>query len=277
MAGYNAGGRREVIALLSFRKDIRHIVALVTPGIHVHRREENPEGRMQHDPATRHIVRDAEPGGELKFVWIVQTFRISLLAADENRGRAVVEYEISVSKTNVLQRTHVFITQPDLNRRITSHLKAVLDESVCVPWTQLHLGNPGLALFYRRQAEQETRQCRTSAVVGGGLGGEAIRELIEAAILKEAPHRPDEIAIAAAQLQTVSSNLPTDCVARFEDRIPGMHRRGDVGVAHSRVALDCEPRRAKCALPAKSNSRNAELGNYVVTKTVFRSAMHRQP
>src|SRR2546423_5217745 len=188
MAGYNAGGRREVIALLGFRKDIRHIVALVTPGIHVHRRKENPEGRMQNDPATWHIVRDAEPGGELKFVWIVQTFRISLLAADENRGYAVVEYEIGVSKTNVLQRTHVFIAQPDLNRRVTSHLKTVLDESVGVPLTQLHLGNPGLALFYCRQAEQETRQRRTSPIVGGCFGGEAIRELVEAPILKEAPH-----------------------------------------------------------------------------------------
>ena len=68
MTGSDAGRRSEVVALLRFRKNIRHIVSLVAPGIHVHRRKENAKRRVQHDPVTRHVVRKAESGGELEFV-----------------------------------------------------------------------------------------------------------------------------------------------------------------------------------------------------------------
>src|SRR5258705_8769997 len=42
----HASSRNEVIALLCFRKNKRHIVSLIAPGIHVDRREENAKRSM---------------------------------------------------------------------------------------------------------------------------------------------------------------------------------------------------------------------------------------
>src|SRR5512132_4726621 len=50
VTGDDAGRRREIVTLLRFRKDVRNIVALVAPGVHVHRREEDAKRRMQHKP-----------------------------------------------------------------------------------------------------------------------------------------------------------------------------------------------------------------------------------
>ena len=191
------------------------------------------------------------------------------MTANEDKRHTVLEHEIGVGKTNVLERTHIFITQSDLNCGVASHLKTVLNERVGVPLAQL-------TLFHSRQTEQETGEGRARPVVGRGLRSEAISELIVATILKEAPHRPDEISIAATQLQTVASNLPTQSVARLEYRVPGVHWCRDVGVAHSRVALHSEPRGANRTLAAKTNSRDSKLRDDVVGKTIRRSAMHSQ-
>src|SRR6266404_1406671 len=48
MTGDDAGGRSEVIALLSLGENVRDVVPLITPGIHVHRSKENSKGRVKH-------------------------------------------------------------------------------------------------------------------------------------------------------------------------------------------------------------------------------------
>src|SRR6185295_371117 len=220
MTGDDAGRRREVIALLSFRKDVGHIVSLVAPGVHVDRRKENSEGAVDHNPQFRQVVRETKPGREFQFVRIVQSFGISLLTADENERHTILEYQIGVSETNVLQGTHILIAQTDLDRGVARHLKTVLNKSVDVPLPELHLRDARLALLHRGEAQQKTRERRAGTVIGCRLCGETVGELIEAAILKEAPHGPDEIAKTATNLQTMSSDLPTHSVAGFEDRVP---------------------------------------------------------
>ena len=174
MTADDAGRGSEVIALLRFRKNIGHVVSLVAPRIHVYRRKEDPKGRVQHDAVIRQVVRNAKPGSELKLIRIVQSLGIGLLAPDENERHAVLEHEIGIGETNVFQRTHVFIAQTNLNGCVTSHLKTVLQKRIGVPLAQLHLRNTRLALLHRRQAKQETRQCRAGTIVGSGLRGEAI-------------------------------------------------------------------------------------------------------
>src|SRR6266478_3987800 len=46
MTGNDAGCRSEVIALLCLRKDIRNIMTLVTPRIHINGCEEKSKGRV---------------------------------------------------------------------------------------------------------------------------------------------------------------------------------------------------------------------------------------
>src|SRR5262245_8681526 len=48
--------RREVVSLLRLREDIRDIVTLIAPGVHVNRREENAERRMQNHSQLRNIL-----------------------------------------------------------------------------------------------------------------------------------------------------------------------------------------------------------------------------
>src|SRR5207253_5482592 len=56
MTGHNAGCRSEVVALLRLWKDIRNIVTLITPRIHVDGCEENAEGRVKNQTMVRNAV-----------------------------------------------------------------------------------------------------------------------------------------------------------------------------------------------------------------------------
>src|SRR5882672_27212 len=133
MTGHYTSGRSEVIALLCLRKDIRDIVSLVAPGIHINRREENTKGGVQHDPAAGNVVRDSSARCEPELVGVVQTIWVALLSADENERHTVFEHEIGVRETNVFQRTHEFIPQSDLDCRVVSHLEAVLNKRIGIP------------------------------------------------------------------------------------------------------------------------------------------------
>src|SRR5690242_9292633 len=55
-----------IITLKSFRKDIRRIVALIAPGVHVHRRKEDAESATEHDAQLWHLVRKAEAWSEIQ-------------------------------------------------------------------------------------------------------------------------------------------------------------------------------------------------------------------
>ena len=86
--------------------------------------------------------------------------------------------------------------------------EAILHESVRVPLAKLHLRDAGLALLHRRQPQQKAGKSRTGAVVGSGLRGEAVGELVVSAILEETPHRPNITAVTRAELQVVTAMLP---------------------------------------------------------------------
>src|SRR5581483_7716533 len=105
---------------------------------------------------------------------------------------------------------------------------------------------------------------------GGRLRGEPVGELIIAAVLEEAPHRPDVAPVAAAELQVVRPALPAQRVAPLDDRVPGVHGRGREGVTHPGIALHVEPRRAECALAAEADPLNPEFRNDVVALAVLR-------
>ena len=103
----------------------------------------------------------------------------------------------------------------------------ILDERVArTTGARSMLRNSGLALANGRKTEQKACQGRTCSIVVRGLGGEAVGELVIAAILEEAPHGPDVPAIASAKFQAVAATLPAEGVPAFEDRVPGVHRRG---------------------------------------------------
>ena len=54
--GNNARRRNEVVALLSFRKDEWHVVTLITPRVHIDRREEDAKRRVQHEAVLMKVM-----------------------------------------------------------------------------------------------------------------------------------------------------------------------------------------------------------------------------
>src|SRR5581483_10053369 len=203
----------EVIALPRLGENVRDVVPLVAPRVHIYRRVEDAVSGAHDEAPGRNVLRDAEPRGEVEFSRVHQTFGVAELAADEDRGLAILESKVAVSVAEVAERAHVFITESHLNGRRAGELEAVLREGVGVPLPQLHLRDARLALLDGWQAEQEGGQCRPGAVVGGRLRGEPGGELIIAAVLEEAPHRPDVAPVAAAELQVVRPALPAQRVA----------------------------------------------------------------
>src|SRR5579859_7915065 len=71
--------------------------------------------------------------------------------------------------------------------------------------------------------------------------------------------------------------LPTQSVAAFRDRVPCFHWRRGIIVAHRRVALHVEERRAKRARTAEAHALNAKLCDDIVGVGVLVVAMHREP
>src|SRR5579884_4086624 len=60
-------GRRKVVTLRRLRKNIRHIVALVAPGVHVHRRVEDAVCCVHHQTHVRHALRNSKRGAKSAF------------------------------------------------------------------------------------------------------------------------------------------------------------------------------------------------------------------
>ena len=88
--------RHKVIALLCLRKDVGNVVALVAPGIHVHRGEKDSEGAVHDDSQTGNGLRDAHARREVVRIGILQTTGITVLTADEDRRSAVLKDEIGI-------------------------------------------------------------------------------------------------------------------------------------------------------------------------------------
>src|SRR6184192_2471606 len=152
--------------------------------------------------------------------------------------------------------------------------EAVLEEAIGRPRAKLHLRNAGLALLHGGQTEQETGEGGSAAVVCAGSRRVAARELVVAAILEEAPHRPDIVAKTAAEVQTVTAALPTEGIAALDGGVPSAHRRGGVGIAHAGITLHVKPRRPPGTRPAKAYAQNTQLRNDVVGVGALRKVAH---
>src|ERR1051325_2605602 len=87
--GDNAGRGNEIVTLLRFRENVRHVVTLVAPRIHVNRSEEDAECSMQNKAVLVNVMRDACTRSKSKLVRIVQTFGKALLPADEDERHAI--------------------------------------------------------------------------------------------------------------------------------------------------------------------------------------------
>ena len=198
------------------------------------------------------------------------------MSANENLGRAALESKVRVGIGDVVQRPGVFVAQAHFDGRRAGKLEAVLEEAIGRPRAKLHLRNAGLALLHGGQTEQETGEGGSAAVVCAGSRRVAARELVVAAILEEAPHRPDIVAKTAAEVQTVTAALPTEGIAALDGGVPSAHRRGGVGIAHAGITLHVKPRRPPGTRPAKAYAQNTQLRNDVVGVGALRKVAHGQ-
>jgi hypothetical protein len=153
-------------------------------------------------------LRDAETGSEVALVRVQKAAGIAILAADEHLRRATGEDEIGIGVADVDERTHVFVAQAHLEGGVAGELIIILHETIGGPIAELHQRDAGLALLHGGEAEEKTGKAGACAVIGGGLRGVAVGELVVAAILEKSPHRPNVAAIAAAEFETVATALP---------------------------------------------------------------------
>ena len=193
-------------------------------------------------------------------VGVHQAAGIAVLPADEDLRRAAAQVEVAVGVADVDQRAHELIAKAVGQRGVGGQAPRVLRVAVGVPLAKIHLRNAGLALARRGQAELEAGQRRAgAAVIERVLGGEAVGELIVAAILEEAPHGPDEPLIGAAEFGAVAADLPVQRIAALDDRVPRVHGSGQVVVAERRVSLHVEIGRAPCGGPAKAGAGDSQF------------------
>src|SRR5882762_11552815 len=90
MGSQDSSGGSEVVALLGLREHIRNVVALVTPGIHIHRGKEDAKGGVHYQPKPGNRLRKTETWREVVIIRIFQTLRKPILPADKCRGRSVL-------------------------------------------------------------------------------------------------------------------------------------------------------------------------------------------
>src|SRR5712691_5413228 len=91
---------------------------------------------------------------------------------------------------------------------------------------QIHLRDSRLALLDGRQTQQRARESRPAAIIKPEFRRVSRSELVVAAILEEAPHRPRVPMEIAAKFYPVAASLPRVHVANFVHRVPGVHWSG---------------------------------------------------
>ena len=232
----------EGIALRGLGEDERLVVALVAPGVHIDRRVEDAVGNVRHKAQSRNALRQAQPWREPQPVGIHQASRISVLAADEDLGHAIVDCEVAVGVSNIDERAHELVAAAVGQRGRISEAPGILREAVNIPLAQLHLGNgAGLRLADSGQPQQEAGEGRScGAVVERILGGIAVGVLVIAARLHEGQHRPDKSLIHAAKLGAVAAHLPVQRIPALGKSVPHCHGSGEPVVAEGRISLHVE-------------------------------------
>src|ERR1051325_3045918 len=104
MRGQNSCCWREVVALLSFREDIRNIVALIAPGVHVNRSKENSKRRMYNNAELGYRLRETKARCEVVGVCVFKTLWETVLASYKDRGNSIgIERQVGIGVTHVHQ------------------------------------------------------------------------------------------------------------------------------------------------------------------------------
>src|SRR5437879_2688649 len=169
LSGRSRRSRRiEIVELLGFRKNKGNVVALIAPGIQVHRGKENAVRAVENESQIREIAGNAEARSEVVPVRIEQPVGIAVLSANENLGRAALESKVRVGIGDVVQRPGVFVAQAHFDGRRAGKLEAVLEEAIGRPRAKLHLRNAGLALLPGGQTGHTTGEGGSAAVVCAG-------------------------------------------------------------------------------------------------------------
>src|SRR6266568_3205894 len=225
----------------------------------------------------REALRDAEAGSEVGVVGIHEAAWISVLSTDEDLRSAAAQVDIAIGVTDVDKRAHELVAKAVSDCGVRSHAPCILCVAVRVPLTEIHLGYAYLALPSGREAEQKAGQRRARAIVERMLRGEAIGELVIAAILKEALHGPNEFLIRAAEFCTVAADLPVERIAAFDYRVPGVHGSGQIAITQRRETLHVEIGSTPRSRTAEACSSDSEFGNDVVFVGALSAVHHGQP
>src|SRR2546421_7703526 len=140
-------------------------MALVAPGVEIHRSEEYSVGCMNHQALIGQALGNAEARSKIVSVGVHQSFWIAILAANENAGHTVVEDQVGVGIVLVVQRVCVFVANAEVQGGGWSDFPAVFHEGVTAPISQIHLRDSGLSLLHCRETEQETGESGAAAVI----------------------------------------------------------------------------------------------------------------
>src|ERR1051325_5607529 len=84
MRGENSCRRREVVALLGFREDVRNVVSLIAPRIHVNGSEENSKRRMYNNAEFGYRLRETKARCEVVGIGVFKTLWKAVLPSNEN-------------------------------------------------------------------------------------------------------------------------------------------------------------------------------------------------
>ena len=132
-----SGRRRKIVGLLCFRKNVRNVVPLIAPGVHIDRRKENAVGRMQNDPVLRKIPRNANARRKIVLVRKKQAIWIAELPANENGRSPIRKDQIGIRVLRVVEGASVFIAQAVVHGKVGRHPPTVLGKNRSAPRAEI--------------------------------------------------------------------------------------------------------------------------------------------
>src|SRR5690242_10849813 len=157
-AGEECGRRGEIVGLLRLGKNIRDVVTLIAPGVQIYRSVEDAIRSAENQSVSGKVLGDSETRSEVRLLRVVQSLRITQLAADEDRRSTILENQIRVCALQIVEWVGVLVSQADVHRCGRSDLPSVFRKSAQSPGAQVHLWNSGLTLLYRGQAEEHASE-----------------------------------------------------------------------------------------------------------------------
>ena len=252
-------------------------MALITPSVHVHRREEKAESGAHHEPiSSLDRVGQAESRRKVQGAGKHQSFGHAGLSTNESGWNSIHEFQVAAPfvRPNVIERAHVFIAQAEVNGSRPRNSPVILNEGVAIPLPEVHVRDARLPLLDDGQAQKETCQRGASAVVRSRLGRKTFGELVEAAVLEEPPHGPEKSPVIAPDFQGVAAHLAAPNVLPLEHRVPVLDGRRGEGVPDAVVALQGEPRHPPRPPASKPHALNPQFRDVIMREVVLGIPMH---